>query len=161
MKFGFILQKPQQYFYQQFAEKLAGAVRVNVDIQGQCEIVWAEVTSPKEFAELIERMAKTCDVIAAVATDCLQVSTAVAEAKARGGGDILFIVGFCPRCTGWVFGCEQPESWEQHGVDDYQYRKMSWESWLICRWFALAWACIARGGVSELFSRTCAAISGD
>uniref|UniRef100_A0A2A4ZB64 HTH lacI-type domain-containing protein n=1 Tax=OCS116 cluster bacterium TaxID=2030921 RepID=A0A2A4ZB64_9PROT len=32
VKFGFILQKPQQYFYQQFAEKLAEAVRVNVDI---------------------------------------------------------------------------------------------------------------------------------
>lgn len=104
VKFGFILHKPQHYFYQQFAEKLAEAVRVNVDIQGQCEVAWAEATSPKEFAELIERMSKTCDVIAAVATDCLQVSTAVEQAKARGVATFSLLSDFAQDVRAGYFG---------------------------------------------------------
>lgn len=66
--------------------------------------MWAEVTSPKEFAELIERIAKTCDVIAAVATDCLQVSTAVAEAKARGVATFSLLSDFAQDVRAGYFG---------------------------------------------------------
>ena len=104
VKFGFILQKPKHYFYQQFAETLLEAVRVNNDVQGQCKIIWADVTSPKEFAELIDKMAKTCDVIAAVATDCLQVTTAVTEARDRGVATFSLLSDFAQDVRAGYFG---------------------------------------------------------
>lgn len=105
VKFGFILQKPKHYFYQEFAEKLREAVRTNPNIRGECEIIWAGAISPTEFAELIERLSRTCDVIAGVAIDCLQVSKAVESAKARGVEVFTLLSDFAQDARAGYFGC--------------------------------------------------------
>ena len=105
VKFGFILQKPKHYFYQEFAKKLEEAVRTNPNVQGKCEIIWAEVISPNEFAELIEQLSRTCDVIAGVATDCLQVSQAVANAKAKGVAVFSLLSDYAQDVRASYFGC--------------------------------------------------------
>lgn len=105
VKFGFILQKPKHYFYQEFAKKLEEAVRTNPNVQGKCEIIWADVISPNEFADLIERLSKSCDVIAGVAIDCLQVSQAVAQAKSRGVAVFSLLSDFAQDARVSYFGC--------------------------------------------------------
>ena len=105
VKFGFILQKPKHFFYQEFAKKLEESVRTNPNIQGKCEIIWAEVTSPTEFSELIEQLTKTCDVIAGVATDCLQVSQAVAKAKEKGVLVFSLLSDYAQDVRSGYFGC--------------------------------------------------------
>ena len=80
-------------------------VRTNPNIQGKCEIVWAEVRSPSEFADLIIKLAKACDVIAGVATDCLQVSQAVLNAKEKGVAVFSLLSDYAQDVRSGYFGC--------------------------------------------------------
>ncbi|MDZ4137034.1 MAG: substrate-binding domain-containing protein, partial [Paracoccaceae bacterium] len=60
------------------------AVRDCPEVRGQCEIHWVQSGSPTEFASQIEKLSRSCNAVAAVASDCHQVSHAVADARARG-----------------------------------------------------------------------------
>lgn len=84
MRFGFLLHKPQHAFYQDFQRRLEAAVRDNSSVRGQSDIHWVLSGSPTEFASQIDKLSRSCDAVAAVASDCHQVSHAVADARSRG-----------------------------------------------------------------------------
>lgn len=84
MRLGFVLLKPTQEFYQDFARSLEGAVATRTDIRGNAVIRFATSQSPDEFAHLLDDLGKTCDAIAAVAVNHHKVDQAVARLKAHG-----------------------------------------------------------------------------
>ena len=83
-RFGFLLQKENQSFYQELADELREAVRAMPRIRGRAEIVFAQSQSPDEQSELLRELAGRTDAIAATAVNDHKVSSAVSDMKARG-----------------------------------------------------------------------------
>lgn len=64
LRFGFVLHKPSQDFYRNFATALEAAVAERQDIRGRCEIRFAPSQSPTDFAEELVRAGQKADVLA-------------------------------------------------------------------------------------------------
>ncbi|MFZ7091352.1 LacI family DNA-binding transcriptional regulator [Primorskyibacter sp. 2E233] len=67
VRFGFVLHKGTQEFYQNFASELEHAVRARTDIRGQCRIRFAASQAPADFGKELLEAAETSDVIASSA----------------------------------------------------------------------------------------------
>ena len=67
VRFGFVLHKGSQEFYQSFARELEAAVKARTDIRGQCSIRFSASQAPSDFVRVILDVARSSDVVAASA----------------------------------------------------------------------------------------------
>ena len=66
-RFGFILLKEKQEFYQNFRREIERAVAARTDIRGRAVIRFAQSQSPEEFATLLQELGERVDAIGAIA----------------------------------------------------------------------------------------------
>lgn len=83
-RLGFVLQKERQAFYQTFAAEAEHAVKVAPAIRGRAVIEFSATQSPAEVSELMRRVGKRVDALAATAVNHQHVTAAVTELKAAG-----------------------------------------------------------------------------
>ena len=84
VRFGFVLHKGAQQFYQDFARELQKAVAGRMDVGGSCDIRFAASQSPADFAKEMVDIAKTCDVIASSAVNHQSLTGIVEDLTAAG-----------------------------------------------------------------------------
>ncbi len=84
VRFGVLLHKQGQEFYQNLAREMRGAVAQLPGVRGQLEIDFAASQAPSEVASLLRGMAGRCDVIAATAVNHPEITAAVEGLKAQG-----------------------------------------------------------------------------
>jgi LacI family transcriptional regulator len=83
-RFGFLLQKRQDTFYQDFAQALVKATASAPNINGKAMVDFSEELVPATIALRLREMAQRCDAIAIVAVDHPIVNDAVEEISAKG-----------------------------------------------------------------------------
>lgn len=64
IRFGFVLHKPSQEFYRNFAAELERAVRNRADIRGRCNIRYSASQAPADFAAELVEASRNADVVA-------------------------------------------------------------------------------------------------
>lgn len=64
IRFGFVLHKPSQEFYKNFARTLEVAVKERTDIRGHCDVRFAASQAPSDFASELMQISTTADVVA-------------------------------------------------------------------------------------------------
>jgi len=84
VRFGFVLHKGGQEFYQNFARELQAAVDARRDVRGRVVIRFAASQAPEDFAREIAAVASHCDVIGTSAINHPTLSELVAEVSGRG-----------------------------------------------------------------------------
>ncbi len=84
VRFGFVLLKRSQEFYQNFAREIEDALRARTDVRARVDIRFAASQSPDEFAELMAELGKSCDAIACVAVNDRRLNAVVEELTAQG-----------------------------------------------------------------------------
>lgn len=84
MRFGFVLHKEKQAFYQNFAQEIRNAMQAATNIRGRFTIEFAVSQSPSDFVSLMRGMKGKVDAIAASAVTHHEISEAVAEFKSEG-----------------------------------------------------------------------------
>jgi LacI family transcriptional regulator len=83
-RFGFLLQKKQDAFYQGFGAELARVTKTASYIQGKAIVEYSEELVPSTIARKLGEMAERCDAIAVVAVDHPLVNAAIEDLVARG-----------------------------------------------------------------------------
>lgn len=83
-RFGFILLKEKQEFYQNFRREIEAAVTARTDIRGHAVIRFAQSQSPEEFAGLLRDLGDRVDAIAAIAVNHRSLDQVVQELRSRG-----------------------------------------------------------------------------
>jgi len=83
-RFGFLLQRPNQPFYQNFGKALEGAAAQSAAAQIHSLIEFLPSQRPAEVVTHLMAMAKKVQAIAVTTIDHPMISVAVAELKARG-----------------------------------------------------------------------------
>ncbi|WP_439631305.1 LacI family DNA-binding transcriptional regulator [Shinella sp.] len=83
-KLGFVLQRPQQHFYQSFAQELKSACQTNVSARLIPQIAFAEMQTQSAVVETLHQTAQANDVVAIVSPDYPGISIAVDEIKKKG-----------------------------------------------------------------------------
>lgn len=81
MRFGFVLHKERQAFYQAFASEILTAVRNATGIRAEVTIEFATSQSPADFAKLMTNMIGKVDVVAATAVTHHEIAEAVEKLK--------------------------------------------------------------------------------
>ncbi|MEZ5755018.1 MAG: substrate-binding domain-containing protein [Paracoccaceae bacterium] len=84
IRFGVLLHKQGQEFYQNMAREFRAAVAQLPAVKGSLDLEFSSSQAPSEVAELLRRMAGRCDVIAATAVNHPEITAAVEEVRARG-----------------------------------------------------------------------------
>jgi LacI family transcriptional regulator len=84
MRFGIVLHKERQAFYQSFAAEVAAAIRAAPGIRGEAIIEFAASQSPGDFARIMVGMKGRVDAVAATAVTHHEVTQAVEDLKAAG-----------------------------------------------------------------------------
>lgn len=84
VRFGVLLHKQGQEFYQNMAREFRSGVATLAGVKGQLELDFAASQAPSEVAGLLRGMAGRCDVIAATAVNHPEITAAVEELKGRG-----------------------------------------------------------------------------
>jgi LacI family transcriptional regulator len=82
--FGFVLHKPSQEFYRNFAKALETTVADRVDIRGRCDIRFSASQAPGDFVAELEDVSRTADVLATSAINHPSLSDAVEALQASG-----------------------------------------------------------------------------
>lgn len=83
-RFGFLLQKPDDFFYQNFARELQLATSQATRYRGHAVIDFAETQTPDEIVERMRKLAARCGAVALVGHDHPTLTAAVADLRARG-----------------------------------------------------------------------------
>lgn len=83
-RFGFVLVKRAQEFYQQFAREIEVALAARTDIRGTAVIEYATSQSPDEFVEIMSTLGPKVDALACVAVNHQKLGQAVLDLRARG-----------------------------------------------------------------------------
>ncbi|MDW6026056.1 LacI family DNA-binding transcriptional regulator [Mesorhizobium sp. BAC0120] len=83
-RLGFILQRPDHYFYQSFARELESAVKAAGTFRGTAQVEFLESQTPPEIAAKLRQVGTRCGAVAMVAIDHPTVTSAVAELKEKG-----------------------------------------------------------------------------
>src|SRR5258707_11401756 len=83
-RLGFVLQRPNQAFYQAFARELELAVNAATDFRGTPLVAFLESQVPSEIAATLKDLADRCQAIAMVAVDHPTVTAAVVALKDKG-----------------------------------------------------------------------------
>jgi LacI family transcriptional regulator len=84
LRFGFVLHKERQAFYQNFAAEIGRAVRAAPNIRGEAIVDFAASQAPSDFARLMRAMKGRVEAVAATAVTHHEVTEAVEELKAAG-----------------------------------------------------------------------------
>lgn len=84
IRFGFVLLKPAQPFYREFARELERAVAARTDIEGHTLIRHAKSQAPEEFAGLMQNLGRKVDALACVAVNHQSLNRVVQELRDRG-----------------------------------------------------------------------------
>lgn len=84
VRFGVLLHKQGQEFYQNMAREFRSAVALLPGVKGQLVMDFSASQAPSEVAGLLRGMAGRCDVIAATAVNHPEITAAVEELKAEG-----------------------------------------------------------------------------
>lgn len=84
IRFGVLLHKQGQEFYQNMAREMRAAVAQLPGINGQLDLDFAASQAPSEVASLLRAMATRCDVIAATAVNHPEITAAVDQLKQQG-----------------------------------------------------------------------------
>lgn len=84
MRFGFVLHKERQAFYQALRAEIEQAVAQTPGVRGQAVFEFSTSQSPAEFAGLMESMAGRADAVAATAVTHPDVTEAVVSLTAKG-----------------------------------------------------------------------------
>lgn len=84
VRFGFVLHKEKQAFYQNFATEIESAVRSAPGIRGEAVIEFSASQAPSEFARLMLGLRGRVDAVAATAVTHHEVSEAVESLQAEG-----------------------------------------------------------------------------
>lgn len=84
VRFGFVMHKEKQAFYQAFAQELTEAVGHAAGIRARMSIVFAASQSPNEVADLLLSFAGKADVIAATAVNHPTITAAVSDLRTAG-----------------------------------------------------------------------------
>lgn len=83
-KLGFVLQKPEQYFYQSFAREIEAAVQNHSGIRGSTHIEFSANQTPHERSERLREVGARCQAVAMVSPDYPAITSAVEELKSKG-----------------------------------------------------------------------------
>lgn len=84
VRFGFVLHKGAQEFYQNFARALKQAVDDRADIRGRATIRFAASQAPEDFAQELREAARISDVVASSAINHPSLSELVTELTGAG-----------------------------------------------------------------------------
>jgi LacI family transcriptional regulator len=84
MRFGFVLSKEKQPFYQNLAREIERAVADCRDIHGKAQITFVASGAPDDFSAAILQSAEKADAVAAVAVNHHSVTKAVSDISTRG-----------------------------------------------------------------------------
>ncbi len=84
LQLGFLLQHPEQAFYQQFARQAEAAVAEASRFRGRASIAHWMRQEPDEIVAALEKLARTCQAIGVVCPDHPTVSAAIDRLKGRG-----------------------------------------------------------------------------
>jgi LacI family transcriptional regulator len=95
-RLGFLLQRPDQLFYQDFAKALAEAAARTVGFRVTATIEFLQSQTPGEIVERLKDMARRVDSAAMVAVDHPAVTGAVAEVEAMGKPVFSMLSDFAP-----------------------------------------------------------------
>lgn len=95
-RFGFLLQRPDQLFYQDFARTLTQAASQVVGFRVTATVEFLQSQSPGEIAERLRDMARRTDAVAMVAVDHPAVTAAVTEVEAAGKPVFSLLSDFAP-----------------------------------------------------------------
>jgi LacI family transcriptional regulator len=82
-KLGFILQKPDQGFYQAFAREIEIAVQSHPGIRGVAHIDFSNSQTPAERSEKLREVGVRCHAVAMVSPDYPAITTAIEELKQK------------------------------------------------------------------------------
>ncbi|HEV2897458.1 MAG TPA: LacI family DNA-binding transcriptional regulator [Pseudaminobacter sp.] len=83
-RLGFILRKPAQHFYKDFAREVGAAVSSAESFHGIPRIEFASSHAPGDVIALLKDLGGRCHAIAMVAPDHPKITAAVEELKAKG-----------------------------------------------------------------------------
>jgi LacI family transcriptional regulator len=83
-RFGVVLQKPNQSFYQAFAKELETAAHAVTNARIHMQIEFSAASTPAAIIEKLKAVSSRCRAVALVGPDYPAVSTVVEELKARG-----------------------------------------------------------------------------
>lgn len=83
-RFGIVLQKPNQAFYQSFARELEIAAQAVASARIQIQIEFSAASTPVAIIEKLKAVSSRCQAVALVGPDYPAVSAVVEELKERG-----------------------------------------------------------------------------
>ncbi|MCB1358523.1 MAG: LacI family DNA-binding transcriptional regulator [Maritimibacter sp.] len=84
MRFGFVLHKEKQEFYQNFAREIERAVAARRDIRGRATIRFSPSQNPGDFSALMLELGDRVDALASSAVNHHAVNAAVEHLKGNG-----------------------------------------------------------------------------
>ncbi|GLO72562.1 LacI family transcriptional regulator [Phaeobacter inhibens] len=84
LRLGFVLQKPEQYFYQNLGNSLDKEARARVDVQASAVVTYPATQSAEDYERVIKQTGESCDAIAVVAPNLPQVSQALGRLRDAG-----------------------------------------------------------------------------
>ncbi|MBA1139466.1 LacI family DNA-binding transcriptional regulator [Mesorhizobium neociceri] len=83
-RLGFILRKPAQHFYQEFAREVESAVSLAQPFHGIPHIAFAPSHVPEDLIVVLKDLGRRCHAIAMVGPDHPKITATVEELKAKG-----------------------------------------------------------------------------
>ncbi|MFE0754487.1 LacI family DNA-binding transcriptional regulator [Inquilinus sp. NPDC058860] len=83
-RFGFLLQKSRDAFYQAIGASVVRATAAARQIRGEAAVIHVDELAPVRIADELVRLGGRCDAVACVAVDHPHVTRAVAELAGRG-----------------------------------------------------------------------------
>jgi LacI family transcriptional regulator len=95
-RLGFLLQRPEQAFYQAFAKEAAVAVAAAQQFRGTAKIEFLKSQAPGDVADHLREMGSRARAVAMVAVDHPTITTAVAELKVKGVPVFSLLSDFAP-----------------------------------------------------------------
>ncbi|MCB2116786.1 MAG: LacI family DNA-binding transcriptional regulator [Rhodobacteraceae bacterium] len=96
MRFGFVLHKERQAFYQNFAAEADRAARTAPGVRGMAEIAFSASQAPSDFARQMRAMMGKVDAIAATAITHHEITEAVEDLKTAGIPCFSLLNDFAP-----------------------------------------------------------------
>ena len=96
VRFGFVMHKERQAFYQALRAEMECAVALAPGVRGEAVFEFSSSQSPSEFAGLMEGLAGRVDVIAATAVTHPEVTEAVVKLAGQGIACFALLNDFAP-----------------------------------------------------------------
>lgn len=106
-RFGFLLQRPDQTFYRDFAGALEAATSADhAGFRAQCTLSFLPSQKPGDIADHLRQIARKVDAVGMVAVDHPLVTAAVAEVQQAGKPVFSLLSDFAPGVRRGYFGTD-------------------------------------------------------